>query len=1425
MSSSPSNSKYSCDICGTSYKSNTGYKKHLKTKKHLKNLKNGEPETKTESKSSSVERVEIPEIPELPALPMPDLMRVTLTDTGKRIEHLYHLSDIHIHCEKRHDEYRDVFSRFLQKVDQENQNGTVPFSEVGFVITGDFLDNKNRITPEEVVLAREFILQLAHRAPTFIIAGNHDKNLNFSQKEDNITAIVSNGSFPTKNLHYLKHTGVYKYENITFGVSSVFDYRDVPASELEVKDGEYKVALFHGGVGKYVLYNGTYGSQKNSKKVSEFDGYDYVLLGDIHKWQFLDTEHRVAYAGSMMQKNHGEDWRDHGFLHWNLKTKKVTHYSIENDYRFVTLTILDGKLMTPLEDLPSNLYVRWEVKETGASVEPANKVQEMVRSRFSVVEETYCHTAFLPETMYQEGPRTSFDLRVEKQREYMEAWLQAESKEIKTEDLDEICRVNERFNEKIKEDIPPVVHWRLIDLEFENIFCYEERQRIKFDGMKGVNGIVAPNNAGKSAIFDILLFTIFGKCTRSDTYSFGDLVHVAQDNTVEERILRCSLQFRTVEGGDTFRITRCCTNERGSMMVTIDKNDIRQYHGSGREGNAIITKMIGNFEDFMTTTVLAQNSVHNFLLMTGKSQKEFTGRIFRLDLYDKIHKLAKKDLKEKVLEKKVAEKTFESLNAERPAEKLKTKSAELKEVLLRREQSSERVRMNEEVLAEMRKRVASLLPDEPLETADELLRRKEAKAKEQETAELKALQTLQKYEEVHPFESSIENELDKMEEVLRGLVVQDLSRYEQDIITHLNWCENARVTLKHLRGKKAKASKFTRKISLLECQEKMADFEKGASFAEKYVEKLEETLEEMKDVTKELVEEKRQELLTRLKDIPPQPENGVFSPLKPYFSYETEEELLSKIRKEIERLGEFIQESKDVDTKINALQFGHFEDPPLLKHLETPSVIAIYDLMRETKQPLRCEGLWDTERLQQERDRERSLQVTLRVANEKLKDILEKKERLKSHRYDPNCKFCCENPFVRTAEKVIATESSVRDDIEKSNHSLEVLTLALTAQEVLRKRKSFSDDISGALFSASKKKQLYENCLERHERNERIKKEILEKKEQVAGLEKEVKDLQQVWEKKLNLLTTKERTEETLGKLVAHKTDLLSLLETYEWMSSENKKIEERIPEVKARVTSLRVVLEARERQKVLERELEDLERKLKVKIRNREIKESNTELQKQIDEVETELRQARREDQEIQRSEVELSLIVKNLRETLGKLENAERDLQKTKRSTELLSLLVSMTHHNGIPALLLKRITKQMEETVNEVLSQYSKMRVRLKNEGKETVIRVKNPPKTSGLNAKMLCGSEKFLVELAFRVAFQVLSNVSKPNFMVCDEGWSCLDEGARGRLRFLLAALLEHNEYILTVSHIQDVKAWMTRAISIEIAEDGTHMVRQ
>ena len=42
-------------------------------------------------------------------------------------------------------------------------------------------------------------------------------------------------------------------------------------------------------------------------KMKMFKDYDLALLGDIHKRQFINKEETIAYCGSLIQQNHGEE--------------------------------------------------------------------------------------------------------------------------------------------------------------------------------------------------------------------------------------------------------------------------------------------------------------------------------------------------------------------------------------------------------------------------------------------------------------------------------------------------------------------------------------------------------------------------------------------------------------------------------------------------------------------------------------------------------------------------------------------------------------------------------------------------------------------------------------------------------------------------------------------------------------------------------------------------------------------------------------------------------------------------------------------------------------------------------------------------------------------------------------------------------------
>ena len=365
-----------------------------------------------------------------------------------------------------------------------------------------------------------------------------------------------------------------------------------------------------------------------------FSNCDYSLLGGVTKTQFINKEKTIVYAGSMIQKNHKEDWVNHGFVLLDLKEKNIKHFHLNNDYRFVKIKILDEKLMTPINHFPKNLYVEWNITETGNGMESKiTKIQNDIKEKYNIIEETYNYNSFTKEEENKDN--FTFDLSIQKQKIYAIDWLKTKGTILEEKEQKELFLLIEKYNNKIKFEKKPFVKWKLIKLEFENILCYRKKQTLCLENFKDIHGIVAENNAGKSALFDILTFSLFGKCSRADTYSYNDLININSST------LQTSVVIKDTH--NIYIIKRYIINKK--LKCSIIKNNITIYENSLRDANSFILSLIGTYDDFMTTCFMAQNNLHNFLLMTGKTQKDFIARIFQLNLYDKLHKLLKNDSK------------------------------------------------------------------------------------------------------------------------------------------------------------------------------------------------------------------------------------------------------------------------------------------------------------------------------------------------------------------------------------------------------------------------------------------------------------------------------------------------------------------------------------------------------------------------------------------------------------------------------------------------------------------------------------------------------------------------------------------------------------------------------------------------------------
>jgi DNA repair exonuclease SbcCD nuclease subunit len=195
-----------------------------------------------------------------------------------KLRRIIHLADIHIRLFKRHDEYKKCFERLYNELKKSDLSETI------ILVAGDVVHAKTDLSPEMVEMASDFLNSLANLAPTILITGNHDLNLANANRLDSLTPIVKSLNNP--NLFYLKYSGIYECADVDFYVYSIIGDRanwPVPQS-----NDRTKIALFHGPVHNAQTDVG-YTITNRHVTIETFDGFDMVLLGDIHRAQTLQN--------------------------------------------------------------------------------------------------------------------------------------------------------------------------------------------------------------------------------------------------------------------------------------------------------------------------------------------------------------------------------------------------------------------------------------------------------------------------------------------------------------------------------------------------------------------------------------------------------------------------------------------------------------------------------------------------------------------------------------------------------------------------------------------------------------------------------------------------------------------------------------------------------------------------------------------------------------------------------------------------------------------------------------------------------------------------------------------------------------------------------------------------------------------------------
>ncbi len=547
----------------------------------------------------------------------------------KKIKYIHHISDVHIRNLKRHAEYEQVFERLYEKIKQNREDSII-------YIGGDIAHSKTDMSPELVDQTSRFLKSLSEICPTIVITGNHDCNLNNLNRLDVLTPIINNLNLP--NLHYLKRSGVYDIADMSFVVWDVWEDEEdyIKASDFEA---DTKVVLYHGTVDRSKTDVGF--SLPGKVTIDYFDGYDLGLIGDIHKRQYLDKEKTIAYCGSLIQQNHGESI-GHGYLLWEVETKKSEYIEIPNDYGYYTIDI-DKGIVPDVKGMPKKARLRVRVSNTNGI--ELKKALAIIHHRYGIKDVTITKVD-RRDVGNSDSEMVIGDVNdTDYQYELIEDYLKR-NHAITDETLVKIKKLNEEINN----ELPPArvkrnINWKLKHFEFSNMFCYGENNYVDFTQLDGIVGMFAPNASGKSTLLDALSFCLFDITSR--TTRAASVLNNRKNN------FYCKVNFE-VGGLDYFIERKASKRARdGHVKVNVnfwmidDKGQTISLNGDQRRTtNYNINQVVGTYEDFILSTLSTQNNFTVFIDKTQKERKELLSTFMGTDIFDSLYQSANDKISE-----------------------------------------------------------------------------------------------------------------------------------------------------------------------------------------------------------------------------------------------------------------------------------------------------------------------------------------------------------------------------------------------------------------------------------------------------------------------------------------------------------------------------------------------------------------------------------------------------------------------------------------------------------------------------------------------------------------------------------------------------------------------------------------------------------
>jgi len=556
---------------------------------------------------------------------------------------ILHIADIHWRGLSRHDEYKESFLAFFEQARSLNPDI--------IYIGGDIVHNKTQgISPELIDCLCWWFKSLSDIAPIHIILGNHDGLMLNSDRQDAISPIVE--ALDSDRIYLYKKSGVFPisgHEKFNWCVFSCFD--ELSWKDVFPEDGKINIALFHGAVwGSLTDIDWEIDGDVDT---SFFNGYDFALLGDIHKRQFLNKERTIAYPGSTIQQNYGESCGK-GFLFWDIREKDdfdVEFFEIPHFKPFVTLDWQGSveKTLFIANDYPDESRFRIRSDSTLSHAD-SKKIQFDLKREKSAAEVVFkSESSFdASKIQIQDGSFKKENLRDTSTIKRLIRGYYKNS-DLSKEILSQLDRLIDNYVSQISEEEESLrnTRWQINKLKFDNLFAYGSGNLINFENLPGITGIFGKNTRGKSSIIGSIMYGLFNTTDRGSIKN-EHIINSRKNNCIAEidisvnsepfRILRSTSKHQTRKGEiySSTSLNLYRLNELGDI-----KDDLTEEQR--RETEKVLRKIIGSADDFSMTSLAAQGEMNTFIREKATARKIILTKFLDLNIFEKMHDIAKSE--------------------------------------------------------------------------------------------------------------------------------------------------------------------------------------------------------------------------------------------------------------------------------------------------------------------------------------------------------------------------------------------------------------------------------------------------------------------------------------------------------------------------------------------------------------------------------------------------------------------------------------------------------------------------------------------------------------------------------------------------------------------------------------------------------------